>query len=134
MRWKLAGIAVLSLLVGFGPSLQASATALDGTGLLRVCGSPDSELMGFCHGYIQGIHDGIRSSPDHPVCAPETATRADATVDPSLLRPPALATNPAGGCGIGAVVAVIVTVQRVTSGGIRAASSGGHCATSLVAW
>jgi hypothetical protein len=32
------------------------------------------------------------------------------------------------------VVAVIVTVQRVTSGGIRAAISGGHSMNSVVAW
>ena len=47
-------------------------TAMLGAGLLEVCISPDPEIVGFCHGYLQGVHDAFADE----VCAPPSVSRA----------------------------------------------------------
>ena len=51
---------------------ERNPAALLGADLLEVCTSADPEIMGFCHGYIQGAHDAMSDE----LCAPLGLSRA----------------------------------------------------------
>lgn len=68
-------IALISILLAasFSSAGERKPTALLGAGLFEVCTSPDPEIMGFCHGYIQGVHDAWSDE----LCAPPNVPRAN---------------------------------------------------------
>ena len=51
---------------------ERNPTALLGADLIEVCTSADPEIMGFCHGYIQGVYDVMSDE----LCAPFGVSRA----------------------------------------------------------
>lgn len=68
-------ITLISILLSasFSSAGERNPAALLGAGLFEVCTSADPEIMGFCHGYIQGVHDAWSDE----LCAPPSVTRAD---------------------------------------------------------
>jgi hypothetical protein len=70
------------LLIGlcFGLAGEAIARspedALTGSDFLSACSKPEPDWIGFCHGYVQGIHDGV-TQPEDDFCPPAGTTRAD---------------------------------------------------------
>lgn len=68
--------------VGLCIGLAAEASARDpaamltGAGFLSACSKPEPDWIGFCHGYVQAVHDGVtRSGEDF--CPPEGTTKAE---------------------------------------------------------
>src|SRR5215211_563210 len=52
-----------------------SRTMLSGADFLSACSRPDPEWIGFCHGYVQAVVDGVRR-PGERLCVPAGTTRA----------------------------------------------------------
>lgn len=57
-------------------SAQNSKTMLTGADFLAACSRPNPEWIGFCHGYVQAVVDGVRA-PGETFCAPPSVTRAE---------------------------------------------------------
>jgi hypothetical protein len=55
---------------------QDSKMNLMATDFLSACSRADPERIGFCHGYVQAVYDGLRR-PGEDICAPPGATKAD---------------------------------------------------------
>ena len=53
---------------------------LKGSEFLSACTIPEQEWIGFCHGYVQAVFDGIRR-PGENYCVPEGVTRAQIVGD-----------------------------------------------------
>ena len=51
---------------------------MTGADLLSACSKPDPDWIGFCHGYVQAVHDGV-FRPDEDICPPSDLTRAQIT-------------------------------------------------------
>ncbi|GIL01249.1 MAG: hypothetical protein BroJett030_11480 [Alphaproteobacteria bacterium] len=70
-------IAALLLLITTGaPAPAQERMHLTGADFLKACSDPTPDWIGFCHGYVQAVHDGIRA-PDNDFCIPEGTPRAD---------------------------------------------------------
>jgi len=52
---------------------HAERMTLTGSDFLSACSKSESDWIGFCHGYVQGVFD---SSPSGEICAPPGTTRA----------------------------------------------------------
>lgn len=68
---------------------QDSKMMLTGADFLSACSRPDSEWIGFCHGYVQAVVDGVRM-PGESFCVPVGTTRAEivgTVVDKLVKRP-----------------------------------------------
>lgn len=50
--------------------------ALTGADFLSACSKPEPDWIGFCHGYVQAVHDGV-ARPDEDFCPPSGTTRAE---------------------------------------------------------
>lgn len=71
---RLAAVTVLALATT--ASAQDSRTMMSGADFLSACSRPDPEWIGFCHGYVQAVVDGVRA-PRESFCAPGGTTRAE---------------------------------------------------------
>lgn len=69
----LAILIIVLITASHSNSQERNPAALLGAGLLNVCTSADPEIMGFCHGYIQGVHDTWSDE----LCVPKSMTRED---------------------------------------------------------
>ena len=70
--WLPAALLVLAL----ATSAAAANGQLNGADFLSACTRPDPDWIGFCHGYVQAVYDGVEA-PGKPLCIPEGQTRAD---------------------------------------------------------
>ena len=73
---------VVSLIVGLSVAVWAGeaiardpSAMLTGDGFLTACSKPDPEWIGFCHGYVQAVYDGL-IVPGEDFCLPPGFTRA----------------------------------------------------------
>ena len=48
---------------------------MTGKEFLAACSKPDPEWIGFCHGYVQAVYDGV-FVPGEDFCPPNGLTRA----------------------------------------------------------
>jgi hypothetical protein len=54
---------------------ERTGIQLTGAEFLSACSRPDPEWIGFCHGYVQAVIDGMRR-PGEDFCPPAGTTRA----------------------------------------------------------
>lgn len=54
-------------------SAERNPAAMTARDLFQICTSDDPGITGFCHGYIQGVHDSFSDK----LCAPPGIARAD---------------------------------------------------------
>jgi Rap1a immunity proteins len=80
-EWQMKNttIAVCAALFASAPNkstAQDSKMFLMGTDFLSACSRADPDWVGFCHGYVQAVYDGMRR-PGEDICAPPGTSRAD---------------------------------------------------------
>lgn len=74
--------ATTTLAIGLCFGLTADANARDpaamltGAGFLSACSKPEPDWIGFCHGYVQAVHDGM-TRPGEDFCPPDSTTKAE---------------------------------------------------------
>lgn len=54
---------------------EEADTQMTGADFLSACSKPDPEWIGFCHGYVQAVFDGMRR-PGEDFCPPTGTARA----------------------------------------------------------
>jgi Rap1a immunity proteins len=72
-------IAVCAAFLVSAPNMSAAQDSkmfLTGSDFLSACSRADPGWIGFCHGYVQAVYDGMRR-PGEDICAPPGTTRAD---------------------------------------------------------
>ena len=67
--------AALVAVVATAASAQDSKVSLTGEEFLSACSKADPEWIGFCHGYVQAVVDGVLV-PGEKLCFPSGLTRA----------------------------------------------------------
>ncbi|HET9903387.1 MAG TPA: Rap1a/Tai family immunity protein [Xanthobacteraceae bacterium] len=85
----LAMTTVASVALADRANAQDQQIMMKGEDFLLACSKPDQDWIGFCHGYVQAVVDGVRM-PGERFCAPTGTKRADivgAVVDQLLKRP-----------------------------------------------
>lgn len=55
---------------------RSAEDALTGSEFLSACSKAEPEWIGFCHGYVQAVHDGV-ARPGEDFCPPNGTTKAD---------------------------------------------------------
>ena len=75
---KAVTMAAIVLCIGLAAEASARnpADALTGSGFLSACSNPEPDWIGFCHGYVQAVHDGV-VRPGEDFCPPDGTTKAD---------------------------------------------------------
>ena len=71
-----AGAILVLAFAASAVTAQDSGMRLDGVGFLDACTRPAPDWIGFCHGYVQAVHDGVEV-PGKSICVPTGQTRAD---------------------------------------------------------
>jgi hypothetical protein len=72
--------AIIGMAIFAGMATDADAreheAVLRGESFLSACSNPEPDWIGFCHGYVQAVHDGV-VRPGEDFCPPAGTTRAD---------------------------------------------------------
>lgn len=74
MRIHVIAAGIMATLASGAQDSLAAEMVLTGGDFLSSCSQPNSEWIGFCHGYVQGVFD---NTPSGEFCVPPGTTRAD---------------------------------------------------------
>ena len=73
---RLFRISATLLVLALVAPANAASGRLNGDDLLSACTHLDPDWIGFCHGYVQAVYDGVEVA-ERPICIPDGQTRAD---------------------------------------------------------